>query len=103
MAVLAVFTGTGITRGMYETLRKEVKWESSHPDGAILHACAFDDSGDLHVADVWESPEAMNEFVERRLVPAMRKHGVPPPSVEVYPVHNTNIYPGAERFRLTGR
>jgi len=100
MAVLAIFTGRGITKDMYEALRKEVKWESRHPDGGILHSCAFDDNGDLHVADLWESPEAMNGFVNMRLIPAMQKLGVPPPSVEVYPAHNTNVYPSAERFRL---
>jgi hypothetical protein len=100
MPVLAIFTGKGFTKAMYEALRKEVKWESRHPEGAIFHSCAFDDQGHLRVADVWDSPEKMSAFVDNRLAPAMKKLGVPPPSVEVYPAHNTNVYPSAERFRL---
>jgi hypothetical protein len=33
-----------------------------------LNACAFDENGALHVADLWESVEAMNVFVNGRLV-----------------------------------
>ncbi len=100
MAVLAIFTGKGITKEKYEALRNEVQWESRHPDGAIIHSCAFDDNGDLHVTDLWESPDKMADFVNTRLIPAMQKLHCPPPSVDVYPAHNTNVYPSAERFRL---
>jgi len=100
MAVLAIFTGNGITKEMYEALRNEVQWESRHPGGGIFHACAFDEGGNLHVVDVWESPEAMDAFVSTRLLPAMQKLGVPPPIVEVHPVHNVNVYPGAQSYFL---
>lgn len=100
MAVLAIFTSNGITKQMYEALRPEVKWETKHPPGALLHACAFGEKGDLHVADLWESAEAMNEFVSSRLGPAMQKLGIPPPAVSVFPVHNINMYPAANQFVL---
>lgn len=101
MAILAIFTGKGITRKMYDALRPETNWEKDHPPGGLFHACSFDDQGDLHVADVWESPEAMDQFVKSRLVPAMQKLQVPPPQVEVYPLHNMNVYPAADRYRAT--
>lgn len=69
--------------------------------GSILHACAFDDTGDLHVADVWESVEAMNAFVNDRLLPAMQKLNVPPPSVSVYTAFNINAYPSIQPFILS--
>lgn len=100
MPVLAVFTGKGMTKQMYEALRPEVKWETNLPGGALFHACAFDEAGNLHVADVWESAEAMNEFVTKRLMPGMEKLGVPPPEVNVYPTHNINVYPAAQKFLL---
>lgn len=100
MAVLAIFTGNGITKEMYESVRKEVTWESRHPAGGLIHAAAFDEGGNLHVVDLWESIEAMNAFVDGRLMPAMKKLGVPPPSVSVYPAFNVNVYPSAQRYFL---
>jgi len=101
MAILAIFTGVGITKQMYESLRTEVKWETELAPGGLHHACAFDEAGDLHVADVWESAEALNEFVNTRLAPGMEKLGIPPPSVSVFPAHNVNVYPAARKYLLT--
>ena len=100
MAVLAIFTGEGITKEMYETLRGEVKWETDLAPGGLVHACGFDEAGHLHVADVWDSPELMNEFVGARLVPAFQRLGIPMPTVSVFPMHNLNVYPDATRYLL---
>jgi hypothetical protein len=100
MAILVIFTGKGITKQMYEALRPEVKWETNRPPGGLFHACGFDEAGDLHVADVWESVEAMNEFVTTRLLPGMKNLGIPPPEVSVFPAHNLNVYPEATKFLL---
>ncbi len=96
MAILAIFTGSGITQSMYEALRKEVHWENRLPPGAVVHAAGFDAAGHLHVADVWDSEAAMNAFVQQRLLPAMQKLKVPAPKVEVFPLHNLNAYPTIE-------
>ena len=100
MPVLAIFTNPAITKGHYEALRKEVGWEAKPAPGGIFHAASFDDKGGIHVADVWESPEALNQFVSSRLTPAMQKLGIPAPAVEVYPVHNANAYQAVTRFVL---
>ena len=100
MAVLAIFTGKGITKDKYEALRKEVDWEHKQAAGGVFHAAAFDPSGDLHVADVWESPETMNAFVEARSMPAMQKLKISPPSVEVFPLHNANAYKTIDKYKL---
>jgi hypothetical protein len=74
MAILAIFKGNNITKQMYESLRKEVDWEHKYPTGVILHAAAFDDSGiNIRVADVWESAEDLNRFVNERLMPVMQE------------------------------
>jgi hypothetical protein len=100
MSVLAIFTGKGITKAMYEALRKEVNWENRLAPGGMIHASGFDKAGNLHVADVWASGEAMDEFVQSRLMPAMKKLGVPPPTVEAFPLHNLDVYPAATQHLL---
>ena len=100
MALLVIFKGDGFTKQMYEALRPEVKWESQQPAGGLIHACGFDEAGDLHVADVWNSMEEMNDFVGTRLVPGFQKLGIPMPQVSVFPAHNINVYPAAMRYLL---
>lgn len=85
---------------MYESLRTEVKWETNLAPGGLVHAGAFDEAGNLHVADVWESVEAMNEFVNTRLMPGMMKLGIPAPSVSVFPAHNINVTSAANKYLL---
>ena len=99
MAILAIFTGNSITRQMYETIRKEVDWEHNHPAGLIFHAAGFDESGNnLHVADIWESQEDLNDFVSSRLMPVMQKGGVPAPKVEIIQINDVSAYPGIDKY-----
>jgi hypothetical protein len=97
--VLAIFTGD-ITKDQYEALRKEVHWEDKLPPGAMLHVAAFDETGNLHVADVWESVDALNAFVGERLMPAFQKLKLNPPNVNVSPTHNINAYSAIMRYQL---
>ena len=100
MAILAIVTG-GVTKKMYEDLRKEVKWESDHPTGAYFHAVGFDDSGNnMYVADVWESEEQFNNFIKTRITPVMEKINAPSLKVEVHPIHNVNAFPGIEKYKV---
>lgn len=98
MAILAIFVGD-FNKSQYESLRKEVNWEKQHPHGGIFHAAGFDEFGDIHVADVWESAEAMNTFVERRLGPALQKLKISAPEVTIYPIHNMNAYQAIEKYK----
>ncbi|MDO8458187.1 MAG: hypothetical protein Q7T07_14895 [Burkholderiaceae bacterium] len=100
MAVLAIFTGVGITKPMYESLRREVGWETKLAPGGMVHACGFDDTGTMHVSDIWETSEAMNDFVGTRLMPALKKLGIPEPSVTVFPVHNLNVTVGVQKYLI---
>jgi hypothetical protein len=99
VAILAIFK-TNINKANYETLRKEVNWERQKPKGMLIHTAAFDDSGDIHVADVWESREAFDDFFNKRLLPAMKKHSISPPTGEFYILHNANIDAAADKFKI---
>ena len=98
MAVLAIFTGDGFTKDMYDQLIKELNLKENNPDGGVFHVSSFDEQGNIHVADVWESSETMNAFVENKLVPLMQKNGVPVPKVEVFPAHNVLAYKTVEKY-----
>lgn len=100
MAVLVVFTGKGITRQMYEDLRKDVRWEQDKPEGLIFHAAGVDEAGNMHVADVWESADKLNDFVNKRLAPAMQKRNAPQPQIETFQVHNVNAFSGIDGYKL---
>lgn len=99
MAILAIFVGN-ISKSQYETLRKEVNWETQQPQGGVFHAASFDDAGRIHVADIWESVEEMNAFFEQRLMPAFMKLGITPPEAAVYPAHNINAYGPIEQYKI---
>ena len=62
MAYLGIFTAEGFTKEKYEELRKEVGWEQNPPAGAIFHAAGFDSSGNIRVADIWESEQEFNNY-----------------------------------------
>jgi hypothetical protein len=99
MPVLAIFTGD-ISKDQYEAIRKEVHWEDKLPPGAIFHAAGFEENGRAHVADIWESADALNDFAQTRLMPAFQKFRLNPPTVEVYPTHNINAYEGVSKYVL---
>jgi len=101
MAILAIFKANGITKEMYEALRKEVDWEHQHPDGAVLHSAAFDKSNNnFNVADIWESEEHLNKFVTDRLLPVMKKINMPMPEGENFQIYNVNAFPGIDKYRV---
>jgi hypothetical protein len=100
MAILGIFTGDGFTKQMYEELRKEVDWEHNQAQGAILHAAGFDSSGNIRVADIWESEQDFNNFVNNRLKPAMEKIKITMPKGEIIPIHNVNAYQGIDMYRV---
>ena len=92
MKTMAIMSGKGFTKELYEALREEVGWETEPVDGWLMHIVGFDESGDIHMINVWESPEKNEEGFVSRLMPAMRKLGIPQPHIEVYPLHNINVF-----------
>jgi len=92
MPIIAIFTGKGFTKEMYDRLRQEVGWETEPIDGWMMHAVRFDESGELHMINIWESTEKMREGFVSRLMPVMQKIGIPEPRTEVYPAYNVNVF-----------
>ena len=77
----------GITPAQYDQLRNIVHWEGSIPKGAVFHVAAFGNNG-IHVTDIWESADEMNNFIQNRLMPEVMKMGIKTqPTVDVFPVH----------------
>ena len=53
----------------------------------MFHIAAVTDGG-VRVTDVWESAEAFDAFVRDRLMPGVKKLGIPgEPQVEILPAH----------------
>ena len=57
--------------------------KSTPPSGQIFHAEGPMESGGTWVMDCWESPEALQTFVEQKLMPAMQSVGVTPPQPNI--------------------
>jgi hypothetical protein len=101
MAILLINRGDGFTKDIYENARKEVNWEGNPPPGLIFHAASFDASGNnIHVADVWESEDQWNNFLNTRLMPYMQKNKVPPIKTEMFPIHNINALSAIDSYKL---
>ena len=101
MAILGIFAGDGFTKQKYEELRKEVDWEHKHATGQILHAAGFDDSGNnIRVADIWQSEQDFNNFVNSRLKPAMERLNITMPKGEIVPIHNLNAYAAIDKHKV---
>jgi len=60
--------------------------------GALFHWAAKSDDG-LRVVDVWETPEAFNNFADTQIGPITAAVGIEPPVVTAYEVHNTLTAP----------
>ena len=100
MAIHLLIRGDGLTKDIYENARKEVNWEGNPPPGLILHTVSFDNSGNLRVADIWESEDQWNNFLNTRLMPYMQKAKVPPLKTEIFQAHNINALPGLDSYKV---
>lgn len=85
--ILAIFRLSDMSKEKYDNVMKDL-------DNAGLfkvttrtyHCMALNEEGSV-VADVWDSPEALNEFFGT-LGPILAKNGVNAAMPEIYPVHN---------------
>jgi hypothetical protein len=99
MAIHLITRGEGFTKDLYEKARKEVNWEGNPPPGLILHVASFDNSGSIHVSDIWESEDQWNNFLNTRLMFYMQKNRVPPLKTEIFPIHNVNALSGIDNYK----
>ncbi len=71
----------------YEKVRKDVKWETNVPKGAMFHVAWMAEDG-FRVIDIWKSSESFQRFNEVRLVPAVARAGLQgQPNVTLAPAH----------------
>ncbi len=75
MAVLAFVHAPGLTRELYDAIVPIANWKGDTPAGLVMHCCSFDEQGNAHVADIWESAQHMMDFFAARLGPAFEKVG----------------------------
>jgi hypothetical protein len=101
MALLAIFTGQGYMKDMYETLRRESDFEHKPPPGLMFHVVSFEKSGNtMHAVEIWESEEQLNNMISTRLMPLVQKHKMPLMKMETYQVHNINAFPEIDKHRI---
>ena len=73
MAISQVSTAPN--REAYDAVQKVLDMAGNRPDGLILHTAAETSSGEVQIVDVWESNEAIDAFVQQRLMPAFAQTG----------------------------
>lgn len=97
MAVVMYMEWDGVTPEQCNATRGKVLWETNVPEGAILHVPCFTDTG-LRATDVWERAEDFQNFVEQRLMPAVREIGIQgEPRVDIRPLHEHVFAPHLEK------
>ena len=103
MAILMILDWHGVGPADYDRVNDAIGIHSDAdaPEGLISHTAAVTDQGDLIVADLWESEEALGRFAETRLMPALRDLGLPEAQPRVTPVHNRLRGKSAEGNVLT--
>lgn len=89
MAIVMISDAGTDTVEQYDQIIKQLD-EAGHgnPPGRLSHTAALKDNGSYFVVDVWESPEALEQFAQV-LVPLMEAVGGVPPELKISPLHNT--------------
>lgn len=95
--VVIVFELAGMTHKEYDAILDELKAQGKLFNEKRPSHVSFNKDGKWCVVDVWDSAEALNEFVSTTLGPIFLKLGLTPPQPAVYPVHN---YMGAHAEEL---
>jgi hypothetical protein len=84
-----------VTIALIDAVTDDMGVDSEVPPGAVMHV-HFERDGLVHAVDVWESPEAYQQFVESTLLPTMGKVAaaqgldiskVGPPETSITEVH----------------
>jgi hypothetical protein len=90
MAIMMILDWKGVSPEQYAQVNDTMGIHSAAdaPEGLISHVAALDDDGELTIVDLWESEQALGQFVETRLGPALDEVGVPHTEPRIHPVHN---------------
>jgi hypothetical protein len=74
MAIGVLFDG-GISQEQYEQVGRSVAQGDGDPTGMLFHAAGPSEDG-FCVVEVWESPEALQQFMTERLGSALQQAGI---------------------------
>lgn len=86
IAVSARFPG--VAPATYDEVIASLGLDANPPAGAVLHVAA-EDEGEMVVTEIWRTEQTFRAFLDYRLRPALRQHGVErEPLVEIRPLHN---------------
>jgi heme-degrading monooxygenase HmoA len=90
MAIMMILDWEGVSPEQYARVNDTmgIHSDADVPDGLISHVAAIDDAGEMTVVDLWESEQALGQFVETRLGPALAEAGIPQSQPRIHPVHN---------------
>ena len=87
MAIATYFHPESLTAQQYdEAIRQLEAAGAATPAGRVHHSCFGSDNA-LMVYEVWESPQALEEYGSV-LMPILQKAGIDPGTPDVMPVHN---------------
>ncbi len=102
MAVGMMGHWRGMTPEQYGRAVERINREEKFPAGMLLHSSGFGDDG-LRVFDIWESEKDYRQFLQRRILPALRREGYSEQGdIVFFPVHNVYL-PGLEELGHLGR
>jgi len=75
MAVVLFTRVPELTPERYDRLMLELRLDGNPPAGLLLHITS-ESAGSVNVCEVWQTEQAAESFVERRLREALRQQGV---------------------------
>jgi hypothetical protein len=88
MAVILFMRVPELTSKRYGDVVAALELDANPPAGMILHV-ASEAVGAVNIFEVWQTPEAAESYVERRLRPALASNGVKEPlSYRLEPMRN---------------
>ena len=87
MAVSVVAHYPDLDAETYDKVVASLELDANPPVGAILHVAGESD-GSITTSEIWQTEQTFRAFLDYRLRPALRLHGVHrEPLVEVGPLH----------------
>jgi hypothetical protein len=88
VAVAMLMRLPGVRLEEYDRVIADCRLDADPAVGQILHV-SVETTDDVETWDVWQTRETATAFVETRLRPALRSHGIDvDPDVRLYPLHN---------------
>lgn len=88
MAVAMLMRWPGMTSDQYDAVMARLGLDANPAAGGVLHVAAVTDEG-VEVCDVWQTEQALNSFLEQRMLPVVGELGITgEPEIKVVPLHN---------------